>query len=94
MQQIYIVHSIDEDQPFTNDCEKIKILKVFAKESDAHEFMAECGYQLEQWNKDNPGPHEIDFDDPDWRTNDLNHPFSFDDGHVSTGFTCTAYELN
>jgi hypothetical protein len=56
--------------------------------------MAECGYQLEQWNKDNPGPHEIDFDDPDWRTNDLNHPFSFDDGHVSTGFTCTAYELN
>jgi hypothetical protein len=94
MQQIYIIHSVDEDQPFANDLERIKIMKVFGNEADAHEYMAECGYQLEQWQKANPEPQMIDFNDPDWKEKGDGHPFEFEDGHRSTGFTCTAYDLN
>ena len=94
---IYIVTSFDDE--FNSAGHSARIMKAFDSESKAHEFMADCGFKLEQWHDASP---ELLFDGTDkqisanekkWEKHLAKHPFQFDDGYMATGFMCQAIEV-
>jgi len=92
MQQIYIIQSIDELE--NNPGSKTRILKAFHNKDDAMEYIAECGYQVEQYNKQLP--EETGDDEKDTQSWDNwchNHPFYYEDGSIGTTFELIEIEL-
>lgn len=90
--KIYIVSSFDEQ--FDGEGHSARIMKAFSDESKAHDFMADCGFELEQWEK--TIPEEVDNEDfyqTKWDEHCAKHPFSFHDGYMATGFFCQEMDV-
>jgi hypothetical protein len=92
MQEIYIIQSADEMG--NNPGAPTHILKAFTDRENAMEYIAECGYQVEQYNK--KLPKEVEDDDQNkenWDEWCHNHPFCFEDGSIGTSFELVTIEL-
>lgn len=94
---IYIVTSFDDE--FNSAGHSARIMKAFDSESKAHEFMADCGYELEQWEDAAPEllfygtDKQIAAQAKKFDKHAAKHPFRFDDGYMATGFMCEAIEV-
>lgn len=94
---IYIVSSFDEQ--FDGEGHSARIMKAFDSEQKAHDFMADCGFELEQWENDCPEfpfygtEKQMTANNKKWDKHDTKHPFRFDDGYRATGFECQAIEV-
>lgn len=94
--KIYIVTSFDEMHGTLGGetGHNSRIMKAFDSEEKAHEFMAECGYQLEQWEKTLPtNVEDEDINQANYHAHCEKHPFVEDGGYFATGFECHAIEL-
>lgn len=91
--KIYLVNGIDElyGSP-SPDC---RTIKAFKDRDKAQDFLADCGFAYEQWDK--ASPKEVDNDDvnaENWHNHCSKHPFySEDDGHMPTAFELVEVEF-
>jgi hypothetical protein len=90
--KIYIVISLDAE--YQGEGMNTRPLKAFADEQEAHEFMADCGFELEQWEKSLPAEVEDDeVNSANWHKHCEKHPFNSDGWYRATGFFCQEMEL-
>lgn len=92
---IYIVTAYDEDLLLLGgEGKNVSILKAFDSQQKAHDFMADCGFELERWEKAMPA--EVDDD----KVNSANyhkhfetHPMKAKYGIYATTFFCHQIEV-
>ena len=92
---IYIVTAYDEDLiSLRGEGQNVSILKAFDSQQKAHDFMADCGFELEQWEKSIPAEVEDDeVNSANWHKHCEIHPIAEKYGVFATTFFCHEIEV-
>ena len=91
--KIYIVTGVDET-PVRLEELNVCVMKAFDSQQKAHDFMADCGFEVEQWEKSIPAlGDDDDVNQANWHKHCEIHPVAMRFGVYASTFFCQEMEV-